>query len=172
MKTKIYRFLLIILLGLSVMILGCTMAKISGRGSIPLMLNNPSSKLEVISHFKESKMITFDYTGAFDVYEVLAEKIVQSKADAATNITVTIKSDVGTFFVNLLTFGLANARTVQVEGDFVKASKGLGSLIDSKNILAEAKTKKELKDKIEMALKNNKNITSIVFSDGKFLLVN
>ena len=74
--------------------LGCTVAKISGRGSVPLMLNTPPERVKVIGHFKVQKMVSYDYTNTFDVSEVLTEKLEQADADAITNLTVTIKSPI------------------------------------------------------------------------------
>ena len=81
-----------------VLIAGCTIAKVSGRGSIPMLLNNPAERVTVIEHFKISKMITFDYTASFDVSEIIADKLGRStEADAVTNISINVKQDVGTF---------------------------------------------------------------------------
>jgi len=128
---------------------GCTTYKISGRGAVPIFLNNPPAKVEVIQHVNQSKMITFDYTGAFDVSEVLTNLFQQTKADAIINVTISVKSDFGTFFVNLITLGIANAHIMQVEGDLVKAPQGLGYLpIPGSQIVAEAPTLEQLKMKI------------------------
>lgn len=119
---------------------GCTIAKISGRGAIPLILNNPPKKVEVIENVKISKMRTFDYTGAFDVSEILSEIMVKSSADAVINLTVTVKQGVPDFFVNLITLGLARATTFEVQGQAVKAPDGIGDLImPGARTVAEAK---------------------------------
>jgi hypothetical protein len=124
---------------------GCTTYKISGRGAVPIFLNNPPAKVDVIRHVDRSKMITFDYTGAFDVSEVLTDLFQETKADAIINVTISVKSDVGTFFVNLFTLGIANAHTMEVEGDLVKAPHGLGYFsVPGSEVLAEAPTLEEL----------------------------
>lgn len=64
------RFILVLFLGVLVGVSGCTIAKISGRGAQPLLLNNPQKKVEVLQRVNVSKMRVFDYTGAFDVSEV------------------------------------------------------------------------------------------------------
>ncbi|MCL4512366.1 MAG: hypothetical protein M1470_15100 [Bacteroidetes bacterium] len=128
---------------------GCTMYKISGRGALPIMLNSPPSKVDVIKHITESKMIAFDYTGAFDVSELLSKPLQESQADAIINVTIMAQSDVGTFFVNLFTLGIANAHTMVVEGDLVKAPQGLGYLsIPGSEVVAEATTLKGLQMKL------------------------
>lgn len=106
----------------------CTMAKISGKSSKPLMLNNPTVKTEIVGNFDETELRTFDYTGAIDVYEVLSNVIAESDADAVTNLTITLKSDVGTFFLNLVTLGIANAYRVGVTGDLVNLPEGMTNL--------------------------------------------
>lgn len=99
---------------------GCTLAKISGRGTTPMMLNNPNERVQLVEHFKTSKRIMFDYTGAFDVSEVLSGVMRGREGDAITNLTVTVKSDVGDFFINLFTLGIASSKTFQIEGDLVR----------------------------------------------------
>ena len=126
---------MVALLFMAVMVSGCTVAKISGRGSMPMMLNTPPQRVEVIEHFTESKMVTFDYTGAFDVSDVLADKMQQSDGDAITNLVIEIKSDFGTFMVNLITLGLANAKLFSVEGDLVKIEGGISGLLGSYEVV-------------------------------------
>ena len=118
----------------------CTLAKISGRSPVPLLLNTPPAKLTDVEHFSVSKMRTFDYTGSFDVSEVLNEIVQNKKVDAITNLTIEIKSDVGTFFVNLVTLGIANAIRFEVSGDFVRAPDGLGSIIENGTVIGQART--------------------------------
>ncbi len=125
------KLLLIVFIALIVISLeSCTLAKISGRGNTPLVLNNLPTQVEMVDHFKVDKMKTFDYTGATDVSEVLTEKL-DKKGDAITNLTIVIKTDPATFFVNLFTLGLANAYIVEVEGDLVNLPQGFGSLKES-----------------------------------------
>lgn len=148
----------------------CTLAKISGRGSVPLMLNNPPTRVDVISHFQEQKMVTFDYTSSFDVSEIIAEKLAKTEADAVTNLTIEVKTDVAAYCVNVITLGLANAKVFSVEGDLIKAPQGLGSLLESGNILAEAKTVDELKEQLKK-LQNEGNYPTIVRTNSGFALV-
>lgn len=121
------QYLFAILISLFVL-QACTMAKISGRSSVPLMLNNPSVATELVSNFSETKLKTFDYTRSIDVYDILTGVVSNSNADAVTNLTVTIKSDPATFFINLVTIGIANAYKVQVTGDLIRLPDGLSDL--------------------------------------------
>ena len=138
MKMKIINEVgtLVSLVLLMAMVSSCTMAKISGRGSIPLMLNNPTERVEVIERLDESKMIKFDYTSAFDVSEVLAEKLQQSDADAVTNLVITIKSTFASFLLNAVTLGIANAKVYSVEGELVKIKGDVSSLLESYEVVA------------------------------------
>ncbi len=131
MKTKITgkSTTLVALFLMAAMVSGCTIAKISGRGSIPMMLNTPPQRVEVIEHFTESKMILFDYTSAFDVSELLAKKLQQSDGDAITNLVVNVKSDFASFMVNVFTLGIANAKIFSVEGDLVRIEGGASGLL-------------------------------------------
>ena len=151
----------------------CTIAKISGRGSQPLMLNNPTAKVQVLSHFKESKMVTFDYTSAFDVSEILAEKLASSQADAVTNLSITVKTDAAAFCINLITLGLAQAKVFAVEGDLVKAPQGLGSLLDNSKILVEANNIEEIKQylkKLDLE-KDNVAAPTIIRTENGFAVI-
>jgi len=103
----------------------CTIAKFSGRGAYPIMMNNPTQKVEVIKHVADSKMVVFDYTRAFDASELLTQFFEENKADAIINVELRLKSDVGTYFINLFTLGLANAVVWGVEGDLVKMPQGV-----------------------------------------------
>jgi len=98
----------------------CTIAKISGRGPVPLMLNQPNEKIGRTQHYTAQKAINFDFTNSFDVSEVLSRQRHADDADKIINIEVTIKTTAGNFFLNLITFGLANSRTVVIEYDVVK----------------------------------------------------
>ncbi len=127
---------LVSLVLLMAMVSSCTVAKISGRGSIPLMLNNPTERVEVIERLDESKMIKFDYTSAFDVSEILAEKLQQSDADAIINLAITIKSTFASFLLNAVTLGIANAKVYSVEGELVKIKGDVSSLLESYEVVA------------------------------------
>lgn len=138
-------FVPILTLAVLVGLAGCTIAKISGRGAVPLIFNNPQKKVEVVQNVSVSKMRVFDYTGAFDVSEVLSEVMIGSNADAIINLNVTIKTTVVDFLVNLITLGIANSRTFEVQGQAVKAPQGLGYLeIPGSEVVKEASTIEEL----------------------------
>lgn len=113
-----------------VLLSACTMAKISGRGSSPLLLNNPTQKVTVLDHFTASKRIVFDYTNAFDVSQVLGDEMRKHPGgDAVTNLSITVKSGMTDFFINVFTLGLAQAKTFEVEGDLVKLGGGMGTVL-------------------------------------------
>jgi hypothetical protein len=122
-----HRVSFVFLLMVAAVMGGCTLAKISGKGAIPIMLNQPQVKVEVIQQFKTSKMRAFDYTGAFDVSEVLAEHLIGSNADALMNVTITVKTTALDFLVNLATLGIAQSRTFEVSGQVVRAPQGLSA---------------------------------------------
>jgi hypothetical protein len=161
-----------ILIVFSLLFSACTIAKISGRGSKALMLNNPAAKVQVVSHFTEKKMVTFDYTSAFDVSELIAEKLSASDADAVTNITIVLKTDVAAFCINVITLGIANAKIFQVEGDLVKAPEGLGSIIGDSEILAEFDNINDIKAELKkMQSDDTTELPTIVRTENGFALV-
>lgn len=98
----------------------CTTAKISGRGAKPITLNQLEQKTNPVGTIDKQQLRVFDYTGAVDVSEILEGELNQSNAHALTNTTVKMGANVSTFFVNLITLGLANAYTVSVNGDLVE----------------------------------------------------
>lgn len=115
-------------------ITGCTTAKISGRGTQPLVLNQLNEETESVGRIDKKEMKTFDYTGAIDVSEIIGGKLSQSNADALTNTTVTMGSSPGTFFLNLVTLGIANAYTATVEGDLVRVASPSSSAIEAPSL--------------------------------------
>lgn len=117
-----------IILCLLCLVLGCTTAKISGTGEIPLILNQPQAKIETIQKFEHSKMIAFDYTSAFDVSEVLNEVMIGTDADAIINLRITFKMKFVDFVVNLITIGLAQSKHLIVSGTAIRAPEGLSVL--------------------------------------------
>lgn len=147
MKNITTKFFLIALLAVILIFLeSCTVAKLSGKGTHPLILNQPQAKVNVIQKVNASKQLLFDYTGAVDVSEVLRDVMIGSDVDAVINITITIKQTVGDFFINVFTLGLANARTFEVNGDVVKAPEGLSlEIFEDKEPIAVYKTLDEIK---------------------------
>ncbi len=120
-------FVLIIVL-VSAILSGCTVAKISGKGPIPIILNQPQVKVEVVQNLSVSRMVAFDYTNSFDVSEILSETLFGTDADAIINCTIVIKNTPTDFLVNLITLGIAAAKTVEIKGQVVKAPEGLSNL--------------------------------------------
>jgi len=122
MKNRLVFFIVISLLVIN--LTGCTTVKILARGNKPLMLNQPSQPYDVISHFSKETGIMFDYTGAPDITKAIQEGMAGNMdADAVANIFISVKSTVGDFILNLFTLGIANAYTLQVEGDVVRYKK-------------------------------------------------
>ena len=114
----------VIMLGLA----SCTSTKISGSGTKPIVLNSLSN-VELIDNFKIQKMVAFDYTESFNCYDYIAEVIKQyPEANAFTNVQVAIKSNAGSFFVNIFTLGIANAKIIEIKGDAVKFNKSFSDL--------------------------------------------
>ena len=115
---KILRFGLVAVVALTVT--SCTIAKISGKGVSPIMLNQPSEQMELMEHISVEKNINFDYTNSFDVSEVLADVLAQKKPDAVINTTVIIKTGVDNYFINMFTCGMAASKKVVIEADLMK----------------------------------------------------
>lgn len=165
-------FLLSICFCLMLFLEACTIAKFSGRGAYPIMMNNPTQKVEVIKHVSDSKMVVFDYTRAFDTSELLTKFFEENKADAIINLELRLKSDVGTFFINLITLGLANAVVWGIEGDLVKMPQGL-SLSDMPDvqIVASANTIGELMSKLSNDNINQSEHQMIAKTDEGFAFI-
>jgi hypothetical protein len=105
----------------SVIIMGsCTVAKIGGKGAVPILFNQPSEGMQLIEHVKIAKTISFDYTASYDVSTILSEEIAKKKPDAVINTSINIKVTVGNYFLNMVTCGFASAKTVEIEADFMK----------------------------------------------------
>jgi|GEM_PF-1103236 len=118
---------------------GCTLAKISGRGAIPIMLNTPQQRVQLVRSVEVKKMRAFDYTSSFDVSEVLGDVIAMTDADAIINIAITVKTTPLDWLVNLITLGLANSRTMYVTGDVVRVKEDLVSITpDGTKTLAQS----------------------------------
>ncbi len=98
----------------------CTIAKISGRGAVPIMLNQPSEQMQLVEHITVKKNSNFDWTSSFDVSEVIARKVAEKQPDAVINTTVTIRTSIDNFFINLFTLGLAQSRKIIIDADLMK----------------------------------------------------
>jgi hypothetical protein len=118
--TKKSSFLIIAVLLSGLFMQSCTLAKISGKGAVPLLLNQPGEKMQLVAHIKVKKNVNFDYTGSFDVSEVIAQRIVEAQPDAVINTTVTIKTGVDNWLLNVVTLGLANSRKFVIEADLMR----------------------------------------------------
>ena len=115
---------LILCIFLVVGVAGCTYIKLIARGNQPIVLNTLPEKYIVLGHFKKSKGVAFDYTGAPDISSIIREAVTPyPNADAVVNTFVTVEESVGDFFFDFFTLGIANAHTITVEGDIIKYAK-------------------------------------------------
>ena len=163
LQIKVSYLLLLGIAAAALLVSGCTIAKISGRGSIPLILNQPEAKVEVIQRVEHSKHIMFDYTSAFDVSEVLSEILVGSDADAIINVAITVQTTVADFLLNLVTLGIAQSKTFKVSCDVVKAPEGLGSIsIPGSQTLAESSNLDDLVPLVFQDSQRDRSSTMIV----------
>lgn len=112
--------IVLIVLACVIMLGSCTIAKVGGKGAVPVLFNQPSEGMQLIEHIKISKTVSFDYTNAYDVSTILSEEIAKKKPDAVINTSIAIKTTVGNYFLNLVTCGFASAKTVEIEADFMK----------------------------------------------------
>ena len=122
MKNK-QNLILLSILALGLFFQSCTIAKISGKGAVPVLLNQPSDRMELIEHIIISKNINFDYTSSFDVSQILSKVIEEKKPDAVINTTVTIRSSLDNSCINFFTLGLAQSRKIVVEADLMREKK-------------------------------------------------
>lgn len=104
----------------AILLSSCTVAKIGGKGAVPVLLNQPSEGMQLIEHIQIAKTIKFDHTGSYDVATILSTEIAKKKPDAVINTTITVKVTVGNYFLNMFTCGFASAKTVEIEADFMK----------------------------------------------------
>lgn len=114
----------LLLLSLIVNLTGCTVVKLIARGNQPIILNTLPEKYTVLGHFSKERSFFFDYTRAPDISSLIRESTAAyPNGDAVVNVFVTVKSTIGDFFMNLFTIGIANAYTLNVEGDVIQYAK-------------------------------------------------
>jgi len=128
-------------------------------------------KVEVIKHFQVSKGIMFDFTSAFDASEMLAIILQETRCDAIINVGLEVQTTVGDFFLNLITFGIAQAKHLVVEGDAIRYQGGHS--LDSENItiLAESENLEALTLKLMSMSKEEQSRHSIVKYDNGYRLI-
>jgi len=121
---------------------GCTatLLNIKGPGGpIPLLLNEPSVEFEVVKDIKVSKRIVFYNTVSYDISEILFSELEEVEADAIINIVFTVKLTPSDQLINLITLGLADAKTIEITGQAVRIRGGSGALyIPEGETLAES----------------------------------
>jgi len=114
------RSLLFVIISMALFTQSCTVAKISGKGAVPVLLNQPAEQMKLLEHVTFKKNRNFDWTSSFDISEILSKKVAEQKPDAVINVTVTIKSGIDNFFINVFTLGLARSRKIVIEADFME----------------------------------------------------
>ena len=151
---------------------GCTVAKISGKGVTPVMVNNPNQKVDLIKHFNVSKGITFDWTSSFDASEIVADVIQETGADAIVNVSFKVQQTPGDFFINLFTLGIANAMHLIVEGDAVKTPNGLSAAdFGNGSVVASSDKVGDLINPMLLGTSDGGSKYAIVCADGGYQLV-
>ena len=163
-------FFVVMVLGLTQ---GCTLAKISGRGAIPIMLNTPQTKVQLVRSVQVKKMRAFDYTASFDVSEVLGDVIAMTDADAIINVAITIKTTPLDWLVNLITLGLANSRSMYVSGDVVRVKEDLVSVTpdDTKTLARSDDIGTLLGEALERPAEPGYSYAIVRLDDGEYGLV-
>lgn len=76
--------------------------------------------MQLVEHITVKRNSNFDWTSSFDVSEVIARKVAEKQPDAVINTTVTIRTSIDNFFINLFTLGLAQSRKIIVDADLMK----------------------------------------------------
>lgn len=113
-----------VLVGAFLALSGCTIAKISGAGSRPIVLNNLPGEYEVLRSFEIDELVVFDYTNTYELDRFVSKVLASHPdADAAVNVKMDLRSSPGSFFINLFTLGLASAKQVVVRGDVIRFRK-------------------------------------------------
>jgi len=125
MKFKHILFLAVLLISLS----GCTIVKISSEGVVPVFLNRPPEvRFEVIEDLNVSKQIMFNYTGCYDISEIVSSATDGKKADAIINCQITVRVTAVDCLLNYFTLGIVYSRTIEVTGQLVRFPDGMGNL--------------------------------------------
>ncbi len=113
------------------MLSSCTIAKIGGRGAVPISLNQPAQSMDLAEHVTLKKNCNFDWTNTYDVSEYLSKEVAAKRPDAVANTTIVIKTGIDNYFINLFTLGLAQSKKVVIEADFMK-NKAVGAQTSTK----------------------------------------
>ena len=100
---------------------GCSLAKVSGQGPLPLYLNQPPERTELVAELRGSKRSVFNYSPSYDLADIIKPSAIPAGATALTNIRVEVKWTAVDTLLNLLTLGLANSMTATVRANAVRA---------------------------------------------------
>lgn len=95
---------------------GCTIARIYSTSGNEVSFTDSNSKSG--DPFKIEHRITFDYTSAIDVQEILREKY--GSGQKFENVSVKLKVKPEDFLFNFFTLGIANSKTFEISGDKVR----------------------------------------------------
>jgi hypothetical protein len=95
---------------------GCTIARIYSTSGNEVSLTD--AKHAGGEAFKIEHRISFDYTGAVDVQEVLRERY--GSGHRFQNVSVKLKVKPEDFLINLVTLGIAQSKTFEISGDKVR----------------------------------------------------
>ena len=104
----------------TVMVSGCVVLKINGRGARPVLLNTPTAGYDVRDHFKENVGQCLAYTHAPDLSPAIAEVLKRTKADALINVGILDQQTGGDLVMNIVTLGFAQCHTTTIEGDAIE----------------------------------------------------
>lgn len=99
----------------------CTIAKIQGSGSKPLVLNQLHASAQT-RPFEASEFQAFDWTHSVNIDDVLRENatgIDDPNVSGAQNVRVEVKIEPLNYLLNLVTLGWAQSQTIVVKGDLV-----------------------------------------------------
>ena len=102
----------------------CTVAKIGGKGAVPVLLNQPENQMQLIEHVTIKKNRNFDFTSSYDVSEIMSKVIAEKQPDAVINTQITLKQGIDNYFINIFTLGIANSTKIIIYADMMKAKKG------------------------------------------------
>jgi len=164
--TRLFSFLVLVALVLT----GCTSAKITGQGSKPILVNQPTGEVDVVERISETKRFTFDYTGSLDIADVVGETLANSDADALINTQIAVKSTAADFFINVFTLGIANAYTVEITGELVRTSGDVTSMVEDGTVLGRSASLDALTvDASQLAPGTHDAV--LIHTDGEFVLV-
>jgi hypothetical protein len=97
---------------------GCTIARLYSTSGNEVVLTDVANQSG--EAFKIDHRISFDYTSAVDIQDVLRERY--GSGHKFENVSVKLKVNPEDFFINLFTFGIAQSKTFEISGDRIGRS--------------------------------------------------